>query len=46
MMISDKELINRIRNIIEAEEFPVVKVVECQFLFDEYDRLKRESMEA
>ena len=43
-MISDKELINRIRNIIEAEEFPVVKVVECQFLFDEYDRLRRENL--
>lgn len=45
-MISENELIERIRNIIEAEEFPVWKVVECQFLFDEYDRQKRESMEA
>ena len=45
-MISDSELIERIRTIIEAEEYPVVKVIDCQFLFDEYDRLKRESMEA
>lgn len=45
-MITDSELIERIRSIIEKEEFPVWKVVECQFLFDEYDRQKRESMEA
>ena len=45
-MISDSELIERIRTIIEAEEYPVVKVIDCQFLFDEYDRIKSESMEA
>ena len=45
-MMSDNELINRICGIIEAEELPVWKVVECQFLFDEYDRRKRENMEA
>lgn len=41
-MITDSELINRIRNIIEADEFPVIKVVDIQFLFDEYDRRRRE----
>ena len=43
-MIRDDELINRIRNIIEADEFPVIKVVDIQFLFDEYDRRRRENL--
>ena len=42
-MMSENELITRIRGIIEAEEYPVWKVVECQFVFDEYDRRKREA---
>ena len=44
IMIRDDELINRIRNIIEADEFPVIKVVDIQFLFDEYDRRRRENL--
>ena len=43
-MIRDDELINRIRNIIEADEFPIIKVVDIQFLFDEYDRRRRENL--
>ena len=42
-MMSENELITRIRGIIEAEEYPVWKVVECQFLFDEYDRQRKEA---
>jgi len=37
------ELINRIREAIESDEDEIVKVVTCQFLFDEFDRSMMEA---
>ena len=40
--MSDEELINRIREAIESDEDEIVRVINVQFLLDEYDRVHAE----
>ena len=40
--MKDSELISKLRDAIESDEEEVVKVIECKFMFDEYDRNRKE----
>ena len=44
IFMDDSELISKIRDAIDSDEDYVVRVIECMFLFDEYDRCKREDV--
>lgn len=39
MVMTPLDLLDKIRTAIESDEDEVVKVIEIQFLFDEYDRI-------
>lgn len=41
--MTENELISRIRNAIESDEDEICRVIEVQFLFDEYDRQRMEA---
>lgn len=44
MIMDDSELIRKLREAIESDEDEIVRIIECKFLFDEYDRSNAREM--